>query len=773
MNVDENDSPIDLLKMYAKYPVAIWKDNEETFSVSTVSGTKACARGKDLRKCLEDLKKYIAWRMRDSWFDTPDFSEPITDTVEIFVRTEFEVDGRKFPASEPLRLQMPYIWGKRKDDSVCCCFPSIQESFYCYNEKELKQMVRSQAEGFLRGMSPSQLINCLPPSTLETSVVGVKIPKPKVNEFTLRYPTLESVCTSISSRANRKQFSRNWNRDAETTKLAERLSATSGNILLVGPRGVGKTTLLVNAVRALMRTERNQATDEDDKDALRHDRFWMTSADRLVAGMQYLGQWEERAESVVDELSEIQGILCFESLEPLLRLGGRDAVDGLASFFIPYLQNNELRMVVETSPEELDACRRLLPNFESLFQIVQVEPMNQIESRMVLIAVAEQFTKQHKIEFEPEAAELCCQLFRRFLPYESFPGNCVDFWSKLFETARLEKQALVTRNQLVDRFIQKTGLPEPLIRDDFCLPPEEIESYFTSRVIDQAEACHSLTNVVTTFKAGLNDARRPIGVQLFCGPTGVGKTELSKALSDYMFGAGEAKDRLVRLDMSEYGGPLAAERLVMQANGQPSEFIKKIREQPLVIVLLDEIEKASAEVFDVLMGVFDEGRLTDRWGRTTDFRSTVIVMTSNLGVRRTASVGFDSNADDSFESEVKKFFRPEFFNRIDKLISFRALDRDSIGKIARLEMEKIGQREGLVKRNLGFRWTEAVLQHIANEGYDAKYGARPLQRTIEQLVVAPLARVLAEQADLRDADVVCDVADGTVSITIQSPGSNS
>ncbi len=755
--------------MYKKYPVAIWRDNESIFSVSTVSGTCAVARGPDKKKCMEDLKKYIAWRKRESWFACPDFENPNADVVDVRVRTEVHAGGRDYPSAEPIHLKVPYVWGELPNGSISCCFPLLDQTFYCYSTAEMKTIVREQAERFLRGMSPEDLLTCLPPSAMEVDTINVRLPKDKQPETTFHYPALEKVGTSLASRDVRRTFSRNWQRGLVTNNLAERLASGTGNIMLVGKRGVGKTTVLVNAIRQRLKSKRltdKSRSADAARDLKQTHRFWMTSADRLVAGMQYLGQWEAQAELVIEELATIQGVLCVESLGPLLRLGGNDAVDSCAAFFQAFLHNRELRMIVEATPQELDACRRLLPNFESLFQVVTIDPMNADSARRVLLAIAEQSLKQRALGAEPETAELCCQLFHRFLPYERFPGSCVDFWSNLFERGYLERKKTVSRDNVIDCFIQKTGLPEALIRDDFCLAAEEIKNWFCGRVIDQPAACHSLTNVVTTFKAGLNDPGRPVGVQLFCGPTGVGKTELAKALADYMFGSGDGKDRLVRLDMSEYGGLLAGERLVMQPDGQPSDFIKKIRAQPLLVVLLDEIEKASPAVFDVLMGVFDEGRLTDRWGRTTDFRSTVIVMTSNLGVRRTAPVGFDGRDRDEFESEVRRFFRPEFFNRIDKVISFSPLKKNSIAKIAELELAKIQQREGLEKRGLKFQWTPAVVDFLAIEGYDVRYGARPLQRTIEKLIVTPMARTIAQSPGLGNTTLACDLVAGTIEFQV-------
>ena len=197
-------------------------------------------------------------------------------------------------------------------------------------------------------------------------------------------------------------------------------------------------------------------------------------------------------------------------------------------------------------------------------------------------------------------------------------------------------------------------------------------------MIDQPEACEAAANVVMTFKAGLNDPHRPLGVLLFCGPTGVGKTEMAQALARYFFGGGGErtdKQRLIRLDMSEYAGFDAVERLLGPPHGEPSELIRKIRQQPFTVLLLDEIEKAAPDVFDVLLGVFDEGRLTDRFGRVTNFRSALIVMTSNLGADRQTPVGFDATARPRYRDEAMAFFRPEFFNRIDAVVTFHPLGR--------------------------------------------------------------------------------------------------
>jgi ATP-dependent Clp protease ATP-binding subunit ClpC len=272
--------------------------------------------------------------------------------------------------------------------------------------------------------------------------------------------------------------------------------------------------------------------------------------------------------------------------------------------------------------------------------------------------------------------------------------------------------------------------------------------------------------VVTTFKAGLNDPNRPLGVLLFVGPTGVGKTELARALARTLFGHGRAAeggrrdDRLVRLGMSEYAGPDAVERLLGPPGGELSPLIRRLRQQPFCVVLLDEIEKAGPEVFDVLLGVCDEGRLTDRYGRTTTFRSSVLIMTSNLGSERAGSFGFGGGPGAPYADAVRAFFRPEFFNRLDAVVTFDALSPQTIDAITRKELAEIGRREGFQRCGLRLRWSDALVSALAREGFDARYSARPLQRVLERRVVTPLARYLLEHPDLRDADITLHYDEG-------------
>jgi ATP-dependent Clp protease ATP-binding subunit ClpC len=283
--------------------------------------------------------------------------------------------------------------------------------------------------------------------------------------------------------------------------------------------------------------------------------------------------------------------------------------------------------------------------------------------------------------------------------------------------------------------------------------------------------------VVIQFKAGLNDPQRPLGVLFFCGPTGVGKTELAKAISRCLFGAGSgappedgAADRqhlprMLRLDMSEYSGPWAADRLLLNTNGECSDFIQQIRRQPFTVLLLDEIEKAHPAVFDVLMTVFDEGRLTDRFGRITWFRSTVIVLTSNLGSESSGAVGFGENAERSsgrHEAAVRNFFRPEFFNRLDRVVTFDPLSTEAIEGITEKELQRIATREGLIRRGVTLEWTAEVVRHLARAGFDPRYGARPLQRTLESLIVAPLAAMLVQNSVTLPPVIRCELKDGAI-----------
>jgi ATP-dependent Clp protease ATP-binding subunit ClpC len=555
--------------------------------------------------------------------------------------------------------------------------------------------------------------------------------------------------------------------------LAQRIGIEKANVIIVGDSGIGKTTLLANAVREV---EKHSGTttdgDEDSFTSTHKHRYWQTSGARIIAGMQYLGQWEARCEELIGELSNINGALCIGSLLDLLLTGGADAGASVASFFLSYLQRGELQLIGEATAAELDACRRMLPGFVGLFQILELQPFNRGQAIAILKRATEMLSRNHRITPSSGLPEGVYRLFHRFAPYQAFPGKALSFLESAFERAEFDRRNELTDDDIIRQFIRQTGLPELFLRDEIPLQSGEALEFFQKRVVGQRQACLSAARLVTTFKAGLNDPQRPVGVQLFCGPTGVGKTQLAKAISQFLFGHGEDRHRLVRLDMSEYDGPGAAQRLMTNANGEPSDWIQKVRGQPLVVVLFDEIEKADAQVFDVLLSVFDEGRLTDRYGRVTSFRSAVMIMTSNLGADRAGSIGFDDQNAPAFTTQVQSFFRPEFFNRIDALVGFEALNQDSLLEITRKELAEIAEREGLQAFATSFSWTERLEQCVSKEGFDPRYGARPLQRTIEEMVVAPLARFLLAHPQCQGRTVEADFTDEGVTFSIRDSPRN-
>jgi ATP-dependent Clp protease ATP-binding subunit ClpC len=421
--------------------------------------------------------------------------------------------------------------------------------------------------------------------------------------------------------------------------------------------------------------------------------------------------------------------------------------------------------VAETTTSELDACRRLLPGLSDLFEIVRITEFAAAQARELLSRLFVEAGRNDNLEIEVGLADLIFRLFKRFQPYSAFPGRTVAFVRHLLDDLTRQESRCLTQADVLNRFQRETGLPQRLLRDDLLLPYDDVLREFRGSVLGQDAPCETAAGVVMALKTGLNDPHRPLGVLLFCGPTGVGKTEMAKTLAKQLFGAGAVQDRLVRLDMSEYAGLGAVHRLMMSADGEVSPFIKRVRRQPFVLVLLDEIEKAAPEVHDVLLGMLDEGRLTDRFGRTTAFQSAVIVMTSNLGAERLSAVGFDNAAQPPFERIAMQTFRPEFFNRIDAVVTFQPLPHDVISALARRELTAVGRRDGLVKRSLRISWTDAVVERLVTIGYDVRFGARPLLRALERFVVAPIARWLLANPGVKNRTLTLDVgSDGQITM---------
>jgi len=553
--------------------------------------------------------------------------------------------------------------------------------------------------------------------------------------------------------------------------LAGKLGRERANLLLIGPSGVGKTTLLLEAARRWSREHARTAESDDDSATQSQGlgRFWRGNAGRLIAGMRYLGEWEKRCAEFIEQLRQVDGIFCAENLLELVSVGGHGPGDSVGAFLLPYLRQGELRMVAEATPVEVDACRRLLPGLVDVFQHCVVPEFTEPEAIDVLDKLAQTCSAAAKIDVAQDVIQLVHRLFRRFAPYAVMPGPAATFVRTLYDRASRSANARIGPADVVALFAQQTGLPEILLRDEWPLPPDQVRTALAQQIIGQSEAVAAAARLVTTFKAGLNDPARPLGVLLFCGPTGVGKTALARALAGYCFGAGTEKERLIRLDMSEYSAIAAAHRLLTGPDGGPARWIQRVRQQPFCLLLFDEIEKAAPEVFDLLLGLLDEGRLTDPLGRVTNFCSAFILFTSNLGATAQDSPGFRPDNGPRYENAVVQFFRPEFYNRLDAVITFQPLSPAEVEVITRKELAALAQREGLTAAALTLRWTDRLIAAVARAGYDRRLGARPLQRALERLVVTPLARWRVEHPEARHRQLTVDWDDGLRIADARSP----
>jgi ATP-dependent Clp protease ATP-binding subunit ClpC len=736
-----------------RYPILIWEDFTGHFTARLVEDLEASAGFAASRAdAVFQLKEYLNWTLLNRhWTAEPDFYNPALINLRVEVRPEYQVNDRIYACEELIVLRVPCVQGTNSNGLLICSLPTMGLKFYYQESGRLKQLVNHYSQERLRGQPPHAISRFLQPRSVALDEIVIQSNRKRsAQRFTPELGTLISVAEPLGDKKLRRQFSRAWERDLEVADVVKRIGRENANVIIAGEEGSGKTSVLIEAVRLI-----EGQTEQSDSNKTRH-RYWMTAGARLIAGMQYLGEWQERCERVIEELSNIDGVLCVDNLLELVRAGSGSVSESIAMFFIPYLQRGELRMVAEATPAELDACRRLLPGLADLFQILPLHPFSREQAVRVLNRIATTHSRNRKIGMGGDLSGMTHRLFRRFQPYQAFPGKSVAFLNELFERATRNKLSRIANNDVIEHFVEQTGLPEIFLRDEVPLPHSEVLEAFRSQVIGQDAACEAAARLVTTFKAGLNDPNRPLGVLLFCGPTGVGKTELARAIARYFFGAGKQSEeaRLVRLDMSEYSGWNGAQRLLAGSDGEPSDLIKRMRQQPFCVVLFDEIEKADADVFDVLLSVFDEGRLTDRYGRVTTFRSAVIIMTSNLGTDKLEATGFETRGAPSYTREAMGFFRPEFFNRIDAIVQFNALSQEMMRRITSKELSEISRREGFLRNDLQLAWDDEVIEHLISTGFDQRYGARPLQRTIERLVVAPLARYLLAHPELRGASLL-------------------
>lgn len=731
-----------------RHPVLLWTDSAAAVTAALVGDEQhAAAYAHTEEDALRQLKELLEWRReQEPWSADPDFTEPVLTMVKVEVRPQYTLDKHVLPCPETVWLRVPCVTGRQENGLRVAAVPHLKLRFDYQEAADVKGLVAHFVKEALHGMTPLELAGRLPPRdcrlaeiVLHSSAVRSQQLLPEQRPelkvlFTVADPVLHDA-------GRQKKAASAFGRDSLVQDLTAKLNHPKTNVLLVGQTGVGKSTVLRDAVRAWFRLKPG-AKDDDESAAespgLRKYRFWRGSAGRMIAGMRYLGEWEERCEEFIQQLNSIAGTFCVENLLELIQVGGRGPGDSVGAFLLPYLQRGELRVIAEATPEEVAACRRLLPGLLDVFQVLEVPPFNDSNAVSVLQRLAEAHADTARLEFEPAVPALVHQLFQRFQPYAVFPGPAARFLHSLFDRNAAAKT--VTSQDALLAFVKLTGLPEIFLRDDQPLQWETVRDEFAAKVIGQPEAVAAAAGLVTTMKAGLADPGRPFGVLLFCGPTGVGKTELVKTLASYCFGAAGAKDRLVRLDMSEYGGWGAAQRLLEGAHGTPAPWIERVRRQPFCVVLFDEIEKAAPKVFDVLLGLLDEGRLTDRFGRLTQFRSAIMVMTSNLGAQATRALGFVPADGADYESEVAKHFRPEFFNRMDGVVTFRSLSAADVAGIARKELTELAAREGFAAAGIRLEWSEEVEAAVAKAGYDPRYGARPLQRALEELVSTPLAR---------------------------------
>jgi ATP-dependent Clp protease ATP-binding subunit ClpC len=644
----------------------------------------------------------------------------------------------------PLSLTFPVVRWSHASEAEVAFVPALGIAVVASTASRLEELLADELQMGLARMDKltlRRLVECqrAPHLVVESLPVAVNLRSPKMRALAAEREREQapSVLAAVATDLTRLPSEPTYGLEQLIEQLAELLAARSPrSVLLVGPSGVGKTALVHELVR--QRSARN----------LGDTPFWATSGARLVAGMSGYGMWQERCQRVVREAARKHAILHLGNLIELMEVGKSEYnALGIAAFLRPYLARGELLAIAECTPEQIPLIEREDPHLLAVLHTLTVPEPNVERGRTILNQVAACRGKP----LPAETLDTLDRLHRRYATYSAYPGRPLRFLNNLLHD--LHAAPTIVPADVLAAFTRETGLPRVLLDPAEPLDLIGVRTWFEERVLGQPEAVELVVDLLATTKAGLTRPRRPIASLLFIGPTGVGKTEMAKALAEFLFGS---RLRLTRFDMSEFNDPVSAQRLVGGVFGSEGLLTARVREQPFSVLLLDEFEKADPLVFDLLLQILGEGRLTDAAGRLADFCNTVVVLTSNLGAESYqqgpfgfSAAGTEKSVEAStarqqfarahFTRAVEEFLRPELFNRIDRIVPFAPLNASTIMDIALRHLQRLERRDGIRYRSVTLQLGDGVAGQLARNGFDPRYGARPLLRTVERELLAPVA----------------------------------
>lgn len=509
-------------------------------------------------------------------------------------------------------------------------------------------------------------------------------------------------------------------------------------IALIGREGVGKHTL----IQEIIYRKESQWTKNDFSSLL-----YIVDPTRVIAGMQYVGQWQRRFEAILNYLHQpyaeklsVEHQLLIDNPVALVRIGktGQNSMT-LADVLKPYLEKRRLQFLVLATPEEWKILQDTDRRFADLFQVLRLEEPKEELAIKIVLEKRRELEKKQDASIAIKAIDQLFTIHRNYLKNKALPGTVIKLLSQLAIKYRLQE---VNVEQVREEFESFSGLREDIFEPSVIFEPSQVRNEIKKGLIGQENAVAELADIVHLVKAKLTDPSRPSGSFLFAGPTGVGKTQAVKVLCKYLTGSA---DNLLRFSMNEYQSPGDIHRLIGDTVNPEGQLTGSVRYNPFGIILLDEIEKAHSSIYDLLLQVLDDGRLTDSRGRTVDFTNNIIIMTSNLGAREVNStLGFGQRAADRtaiYNKAIRLHFRPEFINRIDKIVTFRALNLEEILRIAQFQIRELLKRDGFVRRTTILNVSPKALEWVATRGYDPKMGGRALKRQIEK----DLTTLTAEQ----------------------------